>query len=127
MAVWAYYYTYVSAYEPIPTHTAEIPFVFGNLINNPVIDSVTPPTKQDRVFSQAVMAYWTNFAKTGNPNGASLATWPPYGSGGADFLELGNVIQPYAPDFLAQYQFIESFRNDGELPLSWRNLLSVGV
>ena len=24
------------------------------------------------------MTYWTNFAKTGNPNGEGLPTWEPY-------------------------------------------------
>jgi len=23
-------------------------------------------------------AYWTNFAKTGNPNGSGVPVWPPY-------------------------------------------------
>jgi para-nitrobenzyl esterase len=41
--VFAYYYNYTSAYEPIASHTAEEPFVFGNLLNNPVIGSVKPP------------------------------------------------------------------------------------
>ena len=127
MPVFAYYYTYASMYEPIPSHTAEMPFVFGNFVNNPVIDSVVPPDPQDMKFSKEVMGYWVNFAKNGNPNSASSATWPEYGTGGADYMELGVVLQPYQPQFLAQYHFIASFRDDGVLPLSWRNLSSVGV
>lgn len=129
MPVFAYYYTYASMYEPIPTHTAEIPFVFDNLLNNPLIGSVLPPDPQDQTFSRYVMAYWVSFAKTGNPNtlSATTATWPEYGSGGEDYLELGVATQPFAPQFLAQYEFIASFRNDGVLPLSWRNLSSLGI
>ena len=124
MPVFAYYYTYASVYEPIPTHTAELPLVFGNLVNNPVIGSVQPPDDQDRAFSREVMGYWTKFAKTGNPNIPSAAPWPSYGTRGANFLELGVSIEPYALQFLAQYEFISSFREDGVLPLSWRKLQS---
>ena len=28
--------------------------------------------------SAQIGSYWTNFAKTGNPNGASLPQWPEY-------------------------------------------------
>lgn len=128
-SVFAFYYTYASMYEPIPTHTAEIPFVFGNLVNNPAIRSALPPDPQDRTFSKYIMAYWVSFAKTGNPNSlsATKATWPKFGSGGADFIELGVAIQPYQPRFLEQYQFIASFRDNGVLPLKWRDLSSLGI
>jgi len=34
----------------------------------------------DRSVSSPAMKYWTNFARNGNPNGAGLANWPPYGA-----------------------------------------------
>jgi para-nitrobenzyl esterase len=72
--VWVYYYTYISTYMSIASHTAEEPFVFGNLLNNPVTNSTEPPTDQDRAFSKQVMAYWTNFAKQSDPNKVGLRT-----------------------------------------------------
>jgi para-nitrobenzyl esterase len=99
MPVWVYYYTYTSTYEPIASRTAEEPFVFGNLVNNPVINSTQPLTAQDRAFSKQVMAYWTNFVKQGNPNQAGLPTWPAYGSGSGDILQLGDTITPVEYDF----------------------------
>lgn len=37
-----------------------------------------PFTAQDEALSQTLMRYWTNFAKTGDPNGEGLAPWTPY-------------------------------------------------
>lgn len=50
-------------------HGSEIPFVFGNLAN---------PTPQERALSDAMMAYWTNFAQSGDPNDSTLPRWPAY-------------------------------------------------
>jgi para-nitrobenzyl esterase len=44
----------------------------------------------------AMQAYWTQFATTGNPNGAGLPTWPLYGSASAGELTL--VDPPHASD-----------------------------
>lgn len=52
-------------------HAAELPFVFGNLAP----DKQTPSYK---TLSHAMMTYWTQFAKTGNPNVEGLPVWPRY-------------------------------------------------
>ena len=120
-AVWAYYFTYTSAYLPAPAHTAEVGFVFGNLGPNPILGSTPPPNSTDFAFSQQIMAYWTNFAKSANPNGPGLPAWPPYSGSGSDFLQLGRsinaILQPDAPRF----RFIQGLRISGALPRSWRN------
>ena len=38
---------------------------------------------------QAVSSYWTNIAKTGDPNGERLAVWPEFASAGANTMYLG--------------------------------------
>jgi para-nitrobenzyl esterase len=54
-------------------HGSEMPYVFGN-IDVPAIGG----SKPDKATSDQVMGYWTNFAKTGNPNGPGLPEWPAF-------------------------------------------------
>lgn len=51
-------------------HGVEMQYVFGH--PNPK----APWTDADRKLSQTMAAYWTNFAKTGDPNGPGLPAWP---------------------------------------------------
>ena len=51
------------------THGSELTFVFAT---SPLL--ATDPAQQ--AASAAIQRYWTNFAKTGNPNGAPDPNWP---------------------------------------------------
>ena len=121
-SVWAYYFTYTSPYSPIAIHTAELPFVFGNLGSNPVFGPTEPPPSiADFTFSKTIMSYWTNFAKFGNPNGNTLPPWPEYVGGGSDLLELGDAVTADNYDF-SRYRFLASFRTDGVFPERWADV-----
>lgn len=54
-------------------HGSDVAYVFGTL---DVRKLAYEPL--DYEISEAMMTYWTNFAKTGNPNGAGLTPWPVY-------------------------------------------------
>lgn len=50
------------------------------------------PTPSEQIVSGQMTDYWTNFAKTGNPNGAGLPTWPPYNTVTEPTLTLDDQI-----------------------------------
>lgn len=74
-------------------HAGEIEYVFGALeLSLPKV----PWEAADRMLSDAMTTYWTNFARTGDPNGGGLPAWPKYSDGGR-VLHLDEKIQA-APD-----------------------------
>jgi carboxylesterase type B len=47
----------------------------------------------DEALGNAIRLYWTQFAKTQNPNSRSLLNWPAYDARTAQRLELGRTIR----------------------------------
>jgi para-nitrobenzyl esterase len=58
-------------------HGGEIAYVFGTLAGG----RGGAPTAEDLAVSKMAQSYWVNFAKTGDPNGAGLPTWPRHAAG----------------------------------------------
>ena len=71
--------------RPRPQHSGEVPYVFGNLLKDGFLGG--PYGEADRKISGDIQGYWTNFAKTGNPNGTGLPAWPRFESGARPYLE----------------------------------------
>ncbi|MFZ3332737.1 MAG: carboxylesterase family protein [Candidatus Acidiferrales bacterium] len=57
-------------------HACEIQYVFETL----KFEEGIPWTAADFKVSEEMASYWTNFAKTDDPNGDDLPKWPPYAS-----------------------------------------------
>jgi para-nitrobenzyl esterase len=85
-------------------HAGEIEYVFGAL---DTLANVAWPA-DDRRLSDAMMTYWSNFARTGDPNGGSAIAWPAYTkSGGYQVMHLDTTIKA-APDVhRARYELLD--------------------
>ncbi len=66
-------------------HGSEVVFVFGNLA---VEQNTRKFDERDHSISEQIQQYWTNFAKTGDPNGGTLPQWPKFDSKVRAYLDL---------------------------------------
>ena len=74
-------------------HASEIPFVFGTL---PVWQQMRKYNESDQQYAPQMQEYWTNFAKTGDPNGGKLVKWPKFDATARaymDFTDAGPVAK----------------------------------
>ncbi len=64
-----------------PTHASELAYMFDNLdkpreVPDPSSPEVASKSAPDMKLADQMASYWTNFARTGNPNGPGLPHWP---------------------------------------------------
>jgi para-nitrobenzyl esterase len=62
-------------------HSADLWYIFNSLRH-----SWRPFTEGDKELSNKMTDYWTNFAKSGNPNGQEAGSWTPYTKEHPEFM-----------------------------------------
>lgn len=88
---WLYHFTRVppSKSQTIGAyHAAEISFVFDSHLPGMKM------TEADRRLTDQMVAYWTNFARTGDPNGNGLPAWPASTAGQDVWMQLDASPKP---------------------------------
>ena len=68
-------------------HAAEISFVFNSHPRGLKI------TDRDMALTEAMMTYWSNFARTGDPNGTGVPQWPAFSLERDVWLDLNHSIR----------------------------------
>ncbi len=68
-------------------HSGDLAYAFGT-VGRVGVDW----TDWDHELSRTMTQYWVNFARTGNPNGDGLPTWPQYSVTADESLEFGSEI-----------------------------------
>lgn len=83
-----YYFPKMAGFKPDAAHTIDIQFLFNNWHGGQLGVNLDQATGQPRNLNQSesklsdqLVAAWTNFANTGNPNGSGNSPWPKYGAG----------------------------------------------
>ncbi len=90
--------------EAAAPHASEIEFVFNVLSSKKL-----PWRPEDRTASDLMATYWTNFAKTGDPNGRGVPHWPAYTSqDGYQVMHLSSAPHALSDERRARYEFLDS-------------------
>jgi para-nitrobenzyl esterase len=112
--VYVYYFSHRPPYPDAPqfkdwgaAHAGEIGFVFENFTK------AMPATDADLRVSSEVSSYWTNFAKTGDPNGAGLPNWPAFTNANQQVMNLNDPSQAIPVPNLEKLQVLDGY-------FSWR-------
>lgn len=78
-------------------HGSEVSFVFNALSAR--FGVAAEATSEEKELARIMNTYWTNFAKTGNPNGSGLPLWPIYDNQKEEILNIYLNGKPVAePD-----------------------------
>jgi para-nitrobenzyl esterase len=73
-------------------HALELPYVFNTFPAHTF--SWLPFTTTDYKLSGVIQTYWTNFARTGDPNGPGLPNWAAWSSDKEPFLVFSQTGEP---------------------------------
>ena len=103
-------------------HAAEIPYVFGNMAKAAPAWPRAPDTPEERALGDAMLSYWTSFARNGRPTAAGQPDWQPYGTTRA-YMAFTDAPRPGTHLMPGMYELNEQVmcrrRAAGGIPWNW--------
>ncbi|HEV7138485.1 MAG TPA: carboxylesterase family protein [Steroidobacteraceae bacterium] len=103
-------------------HASELPFVFGTLDATPPLWPRVPASPPQDTLSDAMLDYWTSFARAGKPQAAHEPDWPAYGSAGA-YMHFTDTPHPQTHLMPGMYRLNEEVVcrrvAAGNIPWNW--------
>lgn len=103
-------------------HASELPYVFGTFGATPPLWPKIPDTPREIALSDAMLDYWTSFARTGRPQAAHAPDWPAYAQG-AGYMHFADGPEPSTHLMPGMYALNEEVmcrrRAAGNLPWHW--------
>ncbi|WP_308910349.1 carboxylesterase/lipase family protein [Pseudokordiimonas caeni] len=104
-------------------HASEVPFVFGTFENTPAYWPAIPDTTQERALADAMLDYWTSFARNAEPKTANGPAWKAFGEEKA-YMEFGDKPELSRNLFSGMYELHEEVmcrrRHSGVQTWNWR-------
>jgi len=104
-------------------HAAEVPFVFGTFDATPPGWPAIQDVPRERLISDAMLDYWTSFARTGRPTAAGNPDWPQF-MPGRNVMTFGDVPRVASGFMPGMYELHEQVmcrrRQDGTQSWDWR-------
>jgi para-nitrobenzyl esterase len=103
-------------------HASELPYVFGTFDGTPPLWPKVPTTPEETKLSDAMIGYWSSFARTGQPRAANEPDWPPFGSKDA-YMSFADVPHPQEHLMPGMFELNEEVvcrrRASGDIPWGW--------
>ena len=103
-------------------HGSELPYVFGTIDHTIPLWPAVPATATETALSDAMLDYWTSFARTGSPVANAAPAWPAYGTAGAymDFTDAPHPAEHLMPGmYELNEQVVCRHRTSGDTPWGW--------
>jgi para-nitrobenzyl esterase len=99
-------------------HGSELSFVFGKINESSGTDFIGPARDEqdtavrERLMNELISA-WVNFAKTGNPNGGTVPSWPLFNADLQPTMRFGvtsiSENAPFYDEYVAMSEFMKTF------------------
>ncbi|WP_408071977.1 carboxylesterase/lipase family protein [Butyrivibrio sp. JL13D10] len=106
--VYQYFFTKTNNYLS-NNHAGEMVYAYGNLYRHKGMYN-----KKDEDLSEIMQTYWTNFAKTGDPNKGGLPYWPQWNSEDDLLLELNDDIRLIENPYRSLNKILDKYQGYGK-------------